>query len=447
MEQEDWDLIGVSAALDAGQINAVGLLERQLDRIDHRQKYLNCYVELDAGGARSAAAASDRRRREQAILSKIDGIPIAVKDNINVDGLSTRNGSNLCHAVQGDAFVVEQLRRGGAVMLGKLNMDECAIGGTNNNPHFGRAVNPWRPGFVPGGSSGGAGSAVAGGLAWAALGTDTLGSIRLPAGYCGIVGLKATHGLIPMRGIIPLSRALDHVGPMCHSVQDARLMLEIIAGQVPEGWSASDQMLVDLSGLSVGVLEGGAVSNCETDVAEAFARAVYDVADCGANIVEMSLPKINPRSLRRAAFLMIEADGAEVLAESLRDTPEAYSNDLKMMLNYGRNLTVACRQNAREQISHAKQAFKALFEHVDLLAVPTAPQTAFPFDVTVPTNQAEITGFANITGGPALSMPCGLSSAGLPLAFQLMASPFKEAKLLGAAEVLEKKWGRLSPSL
>lgn len=434
------DITEMAAALDEGQTTASDLTAQSLADIERLQPALNCFVVIDEAGAHRAAAESDQRRRQGGRLSALDGIPIALKDNIDVEGLATCNGSKFSHPVSGDATVSQKLRAAGAVILGKLNMDECAIGGTTDNPHYGRTHNPWRQNFVPGGSSGGAASAVASGLIWTALGTDTLGSVRLPAGCCGIVGLKATHGLIDMAGIVDLSNTLDHVGPLCRSVRDATLMLGVLAD-----WSADDTARHDLSGLTVGVLEQVPGPDCTREVADGFEKAVGDVRQLGANVVTLSPPNLDLRNLRREAFLIIEAEGAEALAASLQSDPAAYSENLTAMLAYGRNLPSDRLQSAYQALAAAKDVVRDMFSAVDLVVSPTAPQTAFSFDDPAPVNQAEITGLANISGCPAISLPCGLSPSGLPLAFQIMAAPYDEATLLSAAEVLEKTWGRLTP--
>jgi len=447
MKLTDWDMTTAAAALAEARVRPGELLDCQLDDIARRQATLNCFVVVDEAGARQAAAQSDRRRLDGAPLSALDGLSVALKDNINVAGLATHNGSRHAHPVKGDAAVTQKLRAAGAIIAGKLNMDECAIGGTTNNPHYGSTDNPWRPGFIPGGSSGGGASAVAAGLVWAALGTDTLGSVRLPAGYCGVVGLKATHGLIDMAGIVPLSKTLDHVGPICRSVRDAGLLLGILAGAAPAGWSAGAAPRDDLGGLKIGVLEQVAGPDCARDVADGFAKALEDIRRLGADVESLTLPDMEPRRLRREAFLVIEAEGAEALATSLLAEPAAYSDNLKAMLDYGRNLPPDRLDSARRTLGETKDALIGLFNDVDLLVSPTAPQTAFPLADPAPANQAEITGLANICGCPALSMPCGLGPSGLPLAFQLMAAPYDEATLLGAAGALENTWGRLTPPM
>jgi aspartyl-tRNA(Asn)/glutamyl-tRNA(Gln) amidotransferase subunit A len=250
-----------------------------------------------------------------------------------------------------------------------------------------------------------------------------------------------------MAGIVPLSKTLDHVGPICRSVRDARILLEVLAGPTPAGWSADAPVRRDLSGLKVGVLDQLPGPDCSAEVTDGFANAVEDIRRLGADIVPLTLPGLELRGLRREAFLVIEAERAEALATSLQEEPAAYSDNLKAMLDYGRNLPAERLEKAYRMIGAAKKALEGLFEKVDLLVSPTAPQTAFSFDDPAPANQAEFTGLANVSGCPAISLPCGLARSGLPLAFQIMAAPYNEAMMLGAAEVLETAWGRLTPPM
>ena len=443
MNLDKFDIADVTAALENRSISAKELVDLQISQINLRQEELNCYVTLDTKKARIAAALSDQRRNDNTSLSAIDGIPIAIKDNLNVSDLPTRNGSKFTHPVSGDADVIKVLRNSGAIIIGKLNMDECAIGGTTNNPHYGPTINPWKSGFVPGGSSGGASSAVAGGLAWAAIGTDTLGSVRLPAAYCGVVGLKATRGLISMNGIVPLSPSLDHVGPLCRSVRDARTFLNILAeGKIPV--RSEEKRKNHLFRSRVGVLDTAIGPQSDIAVADAFERAVEDLRHFGANITNVSLPGYELNELRHSAFLFIEAEGSKVLSSWVNNHPDAYSENLKSLLEYGRKISENQLLKIREKIVGAQTAIINLFKDIDFLVTPTAPQTAFSFSDPVPTNQAEITGLANIGGVPAISLPCGISASGLPLSFQLMAKPYGEKDLLDAAESLEGIWGRFS---
>jgi len=411
-----WDLTEAALALRSGEITAETLLDQHLQTIGLRQPQLNCFVTLDEAGARAAAKGSAARHFGGAPLSMLDGIPIALKDNIDVAGLPTSNGTAELRPASEDAEVTARLRAAGAVLLGKLNMHECALGATTDNPHHGPTHNPWRPGHTPGGSSGGSGAAVAAGLVLAALGTDPLGSVRLPAAYCGIVGLKATMGLIGTRGVVPLSHSLDHVGPLCRSVRDSSLLLALLAGE-------------DLS----------------EDVAAGFTQAEKVLQDLGAKLVPLFLQALAPGTLQRPALLVIEAEGADALADPLRQTPDAFSDDLKSKLAYGHDAPAGRLVQARHLLAEAGLVVRKALEQIDLIASPTAPQTAFAFTDPVPVNQARLTMLANISGCPAITLPCGVAPSGLPLAMQLIAPPFDEAELLGAAQILENTWGRFLP--
>ncbi len=449
-----WDLTEAALALRSGEITAETLLDQHLQNIALNQPRLNCFITLDEAGARVAAKASSARHHAGAPLSMLDGIPIALKDNIDVAGLPTSNGTARLRLASDDAEVYTRLRTAGAVLLGKLNMHECALGATTGNPHHGPTHNPWRAGYTPGGSSGGSGAAVAAGLVLAALGTDTLGSVRLPAAYCGIVGLKATMGLVSTRGVVPLSYSLDHVGPLCRSVRDSSLLLALLAGEdvgqkdsvaVPPGWSPEPQAKDSLQGLRIGVLDQAWTAELAEDVAAGFTRAEQVLQDLGAKLVPLFLPDLAPGTLHRRALLVIEAEGADALADSLRQAPEAYSDDLKSMLAFGRDAPAHRLVEARHLLAEAGMAVRNTFEQVDLIASPTAPQTAFAFTDPTPVNQARLTMLANISGCPAITLPCGVAQSGLPLALQLIARPFHEGELLGAAQILENTWGLIFP--
>ena len=449
-----WDLTEAALALRSGEITAEMLLDQHLKTIELRQPGLNCFVTLDEAGARASARASTARHRDGAPLSMLDGIPIALKDNIDAAGLPTSNGTAELRPASMDAEAAARLRAAGAVLLGKLNMHECALGATTDNPHHGPTHNPWRAGYTPGGSSGGSGAAVAAGLVLAALGTDTLGSVRLPAAYCGIVGLKPTMGLISTRGVAPLSYSLDHIGPLCRSVRDSSLILALLAendigrpglGAAPPGWSPEPQTRDSLQGLRIGVLDQAWTAELTEDVAAGFTRAEKVLQDLGAILAPLSLRELAPGALRRPALLVIEAEGADALAEHLRQTPDAFSDSLKSMLAYGHDAPAERLVEARRRLAEAGLAVRQALEQVDLIASPTAPQTAFSFTDPVPVNQANLTMLANISGCPAITLPCGVAPSGLPLALQLIARPFGEANLLGAAQILENTWGRLLP--
>ncbi len=225
----------LSQMLDAGEVDAEALTRLLLDRAEGVGRGLNCYITLCRETALAEARAAAERTAAKRRRGKLDGIPVALKDNIDVAGVPTSNGfGGAPYRIPAeDAEITRRLRAAGAVILGKLNMHEGALGATNDNPHHGRAINPHRAGHSPGGSSGGSGAAVAAGLCCAALGTDTGGSVRIPASYCGVVGLKPSYGLISTRGVVPLSYRLDHAGPLARTVADAATLLEVLAGFDP----------------------------------------------------------------------------------------------------------------------------------------------------------------------------------------------------------------------
>ncbi len=435
-------------ALESGALDALGVTEAYLARIEAVDRDLNCYVAVLADGAREAAAAAATRAGEGARLGPLDGVPIALKDNIDVAGVPTTNGLGprpVAPPVR-DGEVVRRLRAGGAVILGKLNMHEGAFGATTNNPFHGQTHNPWRLGFTPGGSSGGTGAAVAARLCAGGLGSDTMGSVRLPAAYCGVAGLKPTFGLVSCRGVAPLCWRLDHVGPLCRSVRDLALLLAAIAGADPESIeSTTPPMPADyrvaeaptVDGLTIGLIANFAEVETEPAVAREFAAALDRLHQLGARIRTIELPGFEPDRARRAGLLVNEAEAAVAHEAALAETPAAYSDYFRSMLAYGREVSGARLIKAERMVQQVGFALNRAFEQVDLIASPVAPQTAFAFDAPEPVNQAVFTAAANFAGSPALSVPCGLSDAGLPVGLHLMAPRFAETRLLNAAAAFE----------
>ncbi|MDP6708560.1 MAG: amidase [Alphaproteobacteria bacterium] len=437
-----------SAAMAAGELDPVALCEAYLARIEARDRALNCYITLTADMARQAADDSATRARAGARLGPLDGIPIALKDNIDVAGVATSNGCGPEAAVtpDEDAEVVRRLRAAGAVLLGKLNMHEGALGATTDNAHHGKTENPWRLGYTPGGSSGGSGAAVAARLSAAALGTDTMGSVRLPAAYCGVVGLKPSFGLVGQRGLHLLCQELDCIGPLTRGVGDAALMLAAMAGYDPDdptSLAAADAVAIDvgntgLAGLKIGVLENYAEVETEADVAAGFERALELIRAAGAEIVSLALADYAPTRARRAGLLVTEAEGWVIHEVGLVERPQAYSPEFRGMLEFGRDIGAARLVKAQATVRRLGFEVRRLLRDVDLIASPTTPQTAFPFTESAPANQADYSALANFAGAPAISLPMGLSANGLPTGLQLAGRPLGETVLLGAATTLAR---------
>jgi Asp-tRNA(Asn)/Glu-tRNA(Gln) amidotransferase A subunit family amidase len=429
----DQDLHAQSAALAHGLCTSAALTDAALQRINLRQPALNAFLQVDADGARAAAAQSDGRRSRGEVLSALDGLTLAVKDNIDVAGLPTTAGmaTRRGRIATQDAFVVQRLRAAGMVVLGKLNMHEAALGATNDNPHFGRCENPHRAGFTPGGSSGGSACAVAAGLCGLALGTDTMGSVRIPAAYCGVVGFKASYGAISTSGTVACCHALDHVGPLLRSRRDLQLVLPhllvfdaLCADARPQSAPAAvprPRWIVADDVLALGTTPA---------VAQAYQRAVQALRDRGDTVTALHIASYDFGRARRAGLLMVEADLLLTHADDWRDQPANFSDDLSRFLRYGQSQSAAALAAAQRRVALAHVETARWFNHGDVMLLPTAPQTAFAFGEVVPAHQADFTAIANMAGLPAMTVPLPVAAAALPIGLQLVAPAGAEATLL-----------------
>ncbi|MDF1792830.1 MAG: amidase [Thalassobaculaceae bacterium] len=423
----DLSLAEMAGGLDDGAISSVDLVTAHLTAIEAANPILNAVWDVDADGALAAALASDVRRGRGDSLSELDGIPFGLKDNIDVAGRPTSDGLGTAWIPAGDAAITERLREAGAIPLAKLAMHEAALGGTSDNPHRGRVDNPVLPGHTPGGSSGGSAAAVAAGLVPLALGTDTLGSVRIPAAYCGVVGFKPSFDLLPTLGVTPLCWTLDHVGPIARSVIDLALTLPVLTNMEIEE--------VELSGLVLGW--PAEVDACEIEPA---VQGVIDAAldrlrAGGVQIRQVKLGFGDLSILRRAALLVIEAEGAVALEKIWEDHPEALSETLSGMLSYGRDAAAARYVKAYRRIEDAGEVISAALDVVDALILPTTPQTPFAADARAPVNQADLTSIANYAGTPAVSLP--VPGGGAPVGLQLVGGFYEDAQLLGIALAVE----------
>ena len=394
----------------AGRLDPAAVTEDYLDRIAQENPRLNAYVAVTAEAAREAAAASSARWRAGRPASSVDGAPIAVKDNIDMAGVVTANGLPGGRLAEADAAVVARLREAGAVLLGKTNLHEAAFGTTTFNPHWGMTHNPHREGWTAGGSSGGSGAAVAAGLAVAALGSDTMGSIRLPAAYCGCFGLKPTQGAVPLEGVVPLAPSLDHVGPLARTAEDALGLLEVLSGRPagPEG---------DWRPVRLAAFDGYPL---EADVEDAMPRL---------DLPALDWPDYDLSAARMAGLLAIEAEAFAALG-----IPEGASEELRGYLEYGAKLAPERLAAARETLRRIREDAAARIGDAVIVA-PVAPCGPFPRSRKAPANQGELLAFANLTGLPALAFPCGRMANGMPFALQAIAGPGREAALVAASRM------------
>ncbi len=428
----------MAAALAAGRTTARALADAALAGIAARDRGVRAFVTVDAAGARAAAVASDARRAAGRVIGPLDGIPVAVKDNIAVAGLPRHGGTGAFpDPVPADATVTARLRAAGAVILGTLNMHEGALGATTDNPFWGRCDNPAAPGHVPGGSSGGSGAAVAAGFVPLALGTDTMGSVRIPAAYCGCWGLKPTRGAIPVTGLLHLSWTLDSIGPIAGSAGDLALALDVLAG-----FDAADPQSVDTAlpddlpdALVLAVPDAALLATCEPEVRAAHDRAVAAARALGARIVPLTLDW-DPGRLRRAGLLVSEAEGAVVLGDTIAATPHLFSDRFRAAIAYGAGAAAARLALAYRRIAETAALTHRALRGVDAVLMPAAPQRAFRHGDPVPADQADFTALANVAGLPALVFPLPAADGDPPLSVQLMGPAFADRRLIALGQAL-----------
>lgn len=421
--------LGVEAAIDAlseGAVTAWELTANCLGRINGPPgRALNAFIHIADDAARAQAAASDERRKAGKLCSRLDGVPIAIKDNIDVFGMPTTNGLATKWHPDADAPVIQRLRDAGMVFLGKLNMHEAALGATTDNPHHGRCHNALRHGYTPGGSSGGSAAAVAGRLCPVTLGTDTMGSVRLPAAYCGIVGFKPSRTYWPVDGVMPLAFELDTIGPLARSVSGIAAVLQ-----------------EDIANLDPSVVRFAKLANAREIKVEPECVAAFDAAlaqmECAIGpFVDVELSGYDPGDARRSGFIVSEVDAFAAHKRLLAEVPSAFSPEFRAMLEYGRKISPERYASERAAIKAVGDAVMEVFDDVDVLVTLTAPQRAFPFDVSPPVNQADLTAPANFAGCPAISLPLGQAPEELPIGLQLISAPGTDRRLLAIAQSVE----------
>ena len=436
------DMSSHLARLDRGELDSRGLLEQQLAAITASQPVLNTYLAVDADAARRAADASDARRKAGTARA-LEGVPVAVKDNIDAAGFVTTAGMATRRddaAASADSPAVARLRDAGAVIIGKLNMHEAALGADNNNPHFGACHNPHRPGFTPGGSSGGSGAAVAAGLCSAALGTDSMGSVRIPASYCGVVGLKPSWGAISTRGTVALSHRLDHIGPLARSARDLRLLLPVLAAFDPaSAQSRAINFATAATGpLRLGVVNFGDTVECDAGIAEAFEAGLQTLLGLGHQRVDLPAPAFAPGQSRRAGLLICEAEMLIEHQDDWQHKRERFSPLLQKLMAYAERKSASDLVAAARVLDQAQVQLQLWLAQCDVLVMPTTPQRAFSFDTDTPANQADLTGYANFSGNPALSVPLPVADGELPIGLQLVGDIGDEMQLIAMAEAFQQ---------
>jgi aspartyl-tRNA(Asn)/glutamyl-tRNA(Gln) amidotransferase subunit A len=437
----------LALAIQRRELSPVWLVDAALERISQWDPVVHAFVTCDSAGARAAAGIAEEEIASGRYRGPLHGIPIGIKDVIDVCGLPTTCHSRLRlnHRARTDAAVVARLRQAGAIILGKLATHEFALGGPSFDLPFPPARNPWNTEHHPGGSSSGCGAALAAGLVPAAVGTDTAGSIRNPASACGVVGLKPTYGLLARDGVFPLAATLDHVGPMARSVDDVAVLLEAMG---PPAQSACRppcrRDVADLGGLRVGYVRNFHERDMPADpeVATALDTVARVLAEAGATVTTVELPDLQRFSL--VSRIILQAEGWATHSSWLREQPESYCKSTRRRLLPGAFLTAEDYLRSQRWRRALLVAVEEVFRGIDVLLCASAMDPACRLD-----DQAELdrtyprqarTPF-NVTGHPALAMMAGLSRTGLPLSVQFAGRYFEEATVLRVARAWEKIGG------
>ncbi len=456
------DLVGTRDLVARRELTAMELLESALERIDALNPKLNAFVTVMADAAYAQARKADHDLAQGRSHGPLHGVTLGVKDIIDVERAPTRAGSRSMQTVAAthDAACVARLRAAGAIVIGKLHTHELAAGITSDNALYGRARNPWNPAYIPGGSSGGSAIATASGMVHCALGTDTGGSIRIPAAFCGVVGLKGTLGRVSRRGILTRSWTMDHVGPLTRSVRDAALVFEAMAGHDAGDEHSSrrpvetlaDVLEGNLSGLRVGVLTGPFFeADVDRQVASAFENAIAVIRERGATIHAVGFDLAE--AAHAAGYVIAFAEAAASQDDALRARPEDFGDDVRAQLRAAEFISATQYIRALRTRSRVQHAIGRLLKDVDVLLLPTVPIMPLRCDET-PTGEqlllcARNTRLFSAAGVPAITVPAGFSREGLPIGLQIVGRPFDEATIVQVAGAYERatQWHARMPAM
>ncbi len=435
------------------EVSPVEITHECLACIEKRNPSLNAFITVMA-----ESALADARRAEAEVLrgewrGALHGVPVALKDLIDTAGVRTTAASALYEdrIPTQDAEVVRRLREAGAVIVGKNNLHEFAYGGSSLVSQFGDVHNPWDVGRMAGGSSGGSAAAVTAGLAYAAIGTDTAGSIREPAALCGCVGLKPTYGRVSSRGVIPLSWSLDHVGPLAATVEDAAVVLQAIAGYDEEDITSADVPVADYvsalredaKGMRVGVVRGYFFDELDGEVASAMERALRGIQSLGAELIEVRFGENEVPTDRT----LQAAESYAFHAENVAKSPELYQAETVRRIRKGEAITAGEYIQRRRELDEARRSIRVVFADVDVLVMPTTPTLApaiaelkaepealRPAELKLLRNTRPF----NVWGLPAISVPCGFTESGLPIGLQIAGPHWREDLVLRLAHAYEQ---------
>jgi aspartyl-tRNA(Asn)/glutamyl-tRNA(Gln) amidotransferase subunit A len=464
----DWTLKTLADAIRRRAISPVEATQECLARIARLDGGLRAFIAVDADGALAAAKEREAEAGAGQWRGPLHGVPLAFKDLCQIGRLPTSCGTRTptYFTAERDCTAAQRLLDAGAISLGKLNMTELAMGPFGDNAHHGNVQNPWRAGRVSGGSSSGSGAAVAAGLCLGALGTDTGGSIRLPAACCGIVGLKPTYGRVSRAGAMPLSWSNDHIGPMARTVGDVAMLLQIIAGRDPRDATASARAVPDypggldrgVGGLRIKTPRNFFYEGVDAEIASGVREALRVLEGLGARVDDVALP--DPELMGDVCNVISRSEAVAIHGRLLRERPHEIQPVVRTRLEVGLEIRAHEYLQALRLRARLTRAFvREVFAEADALVGPVIPELAPPIShatEVAPEDLAQRQGrFSRLTrpfngwGLPALSVPCGFSRDGLPLALQVIGRPFDEATVLRIGEAYERStaWHGRRPSV
>jgi len=444
-------IANASELLRLRQISPVELTTACLNRIEELNPTINAFITVMHDSALAEARAAEAEINAGHWRGPLHGIPIGLKDLIDTAGVKTTCGSALFadRIPTEDAYIVQRLKHAGAVLIGKQNMQEFAYGGTSTSSYFGPVHNPWDTDRIAGGSSGGSAAAVATGMCFAAIGTDTGGSVREPAAFCGIVGLKPTYGRVSVRGVFPLSASLDHVGPLCRNVRDTALMLQAIAGYdeldaTCVNWPVDSytDTLTQTTKPRIGIVRHPFFDDLDHDIASAIDQALKQISSYLADdVLEIDLPA-TPTAVQAPEVYALHA-------KCFTTTPDLYLPWIRERFKQAAAIDLVTYIEARQHLDRLRRSIDDVFAKVDFLITPTTPVPPITIREALdmsPDPAGELwlrnTRPFNAYGLPTISIPCGFTKAGLPIGLQISSAHFSEAKLLSFAFAYEQTFTR-----
>ena len=451
-------LTEISHRIQTREVSATHALEDVLEHVSHVDDTINAFVTVLRDQALQESEAADHLLQTGRELGLLHGVPVSVKDIFTTKGIRTTAGSKILSdwVPDEDATVVQKLRQAGAVIIGKTNLHQFAFGVTTENPHHGDTRNPWDRERVPGGSSGGSAAAVAMGMGYASLGTDTGGSVRIPAALCGITGIKPTYGRVSRHGVLPLAWSLDHVGPLTRTAEDAARVLQAIAGHDPKDPTSSRRPVPDylahindpIDGLTIGVPAEPFWEPIQPEVADAVRKAIDLLKERGARIREVAFPHAEDLAGFQTAIIFSEA--AAYHMKWMRERPDDYDPSVLAGLRQGATIPAVDYVNAQRARALLRDEVHELYRQIDLLALPTTPIVAPRLGqaqamMSIGSGQMQATRALtrnvspfNTLGLPALSIPCGFNSEELPIGLQIVGKPFDEETVLRAGHAYQQ---------